>query len=228
MRIIPHANESLIAVANGLRRKAARKGELTVIAARRETGKSRLINEIVDALWQDDIAIVYVLQHAAFGEFLYFSELPSLFPHRDSEEDYFFMHAKSISLPVLMAALKLVHEERPIGLIAIDGLEVLANAATAQDRTWQIQDLKNLAKDFNATLLLTAELPHEMGPAATRCPTLEELASIFYPGLADTVVFLYDTGTKNEIGDRTHRATIAKNSSGQTADYDYLMLRSTL
>jgi KaiC/GvpD/RAD55 family RecA-like ATPase len=223
MRVYPFGKKEVDAVVKGICRKGLRKSELTLIAGAKDTGKSIVVSNIVEHAWEDtDLA--YIVHNEDHAKYEYFSDAGNLFLDKDTDEGYYFAFAKSISVPILLASLNDLHNKNGFELLVIDGLEVFAKARTPQDRTWLVQDLKNFVKEIGATLLLTAQLPQD----ATVKPTVENLEVVFYPGLADMIVFLYDTGIKNEVGDATYKAAIAKSSSGQTAEYEYVIRRTVM
>jgi len=205
-----------------------RYGQLVVVAGQRETGKTRLIVSIINSSLEEDSNIVHFSQHGAAGDF---NDASAFSLDLDDEDAayYYPFYVNSVSMSALTKVIETLNKDPGLDLLIIDTVFMINDAQNTEDRNWNVQKIKNIAKDQNFTVIVTVPLARRhFGLRQAPLPTIDDIKEVFYPGIADTVILLDDTGKKNEIGDRTIKGTVAKNNYGKTGEYEFVLLRSRL
>lgn len=198
-----------------------RYGQLVVIAGVSGIGKTGIANSIAGTAYNEDANIIHFTHHAGFDDLKDASNF-SIDPD-DEEDDFNYMFvANQVSMPAVTEVVEKVCEGPGLDLLVIDSLFIIEGSKTVEDRNWRIQTLKNMAKEKDFTFVLVTPFLQRY---LVYPPTLDDLKEVFYPGIADTVIFLYDTGKRNEIGDKTMKVIVAKNNYGNTGEYEYVVMR---
>lgn len=225
METISTGEKQLDAIIQGIRYR-----QLVAIAGDSQTGKTWLVDTLFHSAYEKGFNIVHISKHAAQKDYKNIPSIPMddfrIFGDDEDDKGCYLLLANSLDLPSLMATLNQIDKDPGFDLLLIDDLSILDGGEMVEDCNWQVQELKNLAKDKDFSVVLTTRLPRDdWWRFRTEAPNLDDLKRVFYPGIADVVILLHDTGVRSELGDRTIKAMVAKNNAGNTGEYDYIIER---
>lgn len=154
--------------------------------------------------------------------------------------------AAGVTIDELSARIKRLHaqavrENRQLGLIAVDYLQLVAGRRErGQSRQEEIasitRTLKRLAKDVDAPIAMLSQVPREVEKRANKRPTMADLSeSSSIEADSDVVGFLYRAEYYGEMSDEAGEPTagtceviVAKNRSGKTGSRRLAFSGSTM